>query len=89
MCGSKFNKFGLNILIKECHPQEIILCFDKEELPHQDSYFNHLYSICQKYKIYCNFSFIYDRTNLLSLKDSPTDKGQEIFEKLLKGRVKV
>ena len=31
--------------------------------------------------------FIYDMKNLLNLKDSPTDKGEEIFEQLLKERV--
>ena len=29
VCGSHFNKYQLNILMKECHPKEIIICFDK------------------------------------------------------------
>ena len=41
----------------------------------------------QKYKNYCNFSFIYDRDGLLNLKDSPTDKGEETFIKLVGKRV--
>ena len=90
VCGSHLNKFALNILIKECHPKEIVLCFDQEEETKQsDKYFNHLYEICNKYKMYCNFSFIYDKQNLLNLKDSPTDKGEEVFRRLLKGRVRV
>lgn len=89
VCGSNFNKYQLNILMKECCPTEIILCFDKEELPGEDRYFNKLWNICQKYKNYCNFSFIYDREGLLDLKDSPTDKGEETFLKLLDKRVKV
>ena len=89
VCGSNFNKYQLNILMKTCTPHEIILCFDKEELPGEDKYFNKLWNICQKYKNYCNFSFIYDRESLLDLKDSPTDKGEEIFNKLLKRRVRV
>ena len=87
VCGSNFNKYQLNILMKTCAPAEIVLCFDKEELPSEDKYFNKLWSICQKYKNYCNFSFIYDREGLLDLKDSPTDKGEEIFIKLLGKRV--
>ena len=75
--------------MKTCAPHEIILCFDKEELSGEDKYFNKLWNICQKYKNYCNFSFIYDREGLLDLKDSPTDKGEEIFRKLLSKRVKV
>lgn len=89
VCGSNFNKYQLNILMKACAPHEIVLCFDKEELPGEEKYFNKLWNICQKYKNYCNFSFIYDREGLLDLKDSPTDKGEEIFRKLLDKRVKV
>lgn len=87
VCGSNFNKYQLNILMKTCAPHEIIICFDKEELPGEDKYFNKLWNICQKYKNYCNFSFIYDREGLLDLKDSPTDKGEETFIKLLGKRV--
>ena len=87
VCGSNFNKYQLNILMKACAPHEIVLCFDKEELPGEDKYFNKLWNICQKYKNYCNFSFIYDREGLLDLKDSPTDKGEETFVKLLGKRV--
>lgn len=88
-CGSNFNKYQLKLLINECHPKEIIICFDKEELPNEDKYFNKLYNICKKYSNYCNFSFVYDRENLLDLKDSPSDKGKEIFEKLINKRVKI
>lgn len=87
VCGSNFNKYQLNILMKACSPSEIVLCFDKEELPGEEKYFYKLWDICQKYKNYCNFSFIYDREGLLDLKDSPTDKGEETFIKLLGRRV--
>lgn len=89
VCGSNFNKYQLNILMKFCAPSEIVICFDKEELPGEEKYFNKLWNICQKYKQYCNFSFIYDRGGLLNLKDSPTDKGEEVFLQLLKKRIKV
>ena len=89
VCGSNFNKFQLKLLMKECNPSEIILCFDKEELEGEDTYFNKLYKIGEKYKNYAKFSFIYDRNKLLQLKDSPSDKGQEIFEELLKRRVAI
>ena len=88
-CGSNFNKYQLKLLMNECHPKEIIICFDKEELPNEDKYFNKLYNVCKKYNNYCKFSFLYDRENLLELKDSPSDKGKEIFEKLVDKRVRV
>ncbi len=89
VCGSNFNKYSLNILLKECHPKEIIICFDNEELEGEDKYFNKLWNICQKYNNYCNFSFIYDREGLLQEKDSPSDRGEEIFRRLISRRVKV
>ena len=89
VCGSQFNKYALKLLIKSCKPKEIIICFDNEELPHSEKYFNKLYSIGKKYKNYCNFSFIYDREKLLDFKDSPVDKGEDIFNKLVQKRVKI
>ena len=89
VCGSNFNKYQLNILMKHCAPSEIVICFDKEEKPGEDKYFNKLYDICKKYSQYANFSFIYDREGLLDLKDSPTDRGEEVFKKLLEKRVRV
>ena len=89
VCGSQFNKYALKILLETCRPTEIVICFDKEELPNSYKYFNKLYKIGKKYQNYCNFSFIYDRENLLKLKDSPTDRGEEVFNELVKKRVKV
>ena len=89
VCGSQLNKWQIKTLIKTCHPQEIVICFDKEEQPPSDWYFNKLYKLCNKYKNYADFSFIYDRENLLDMKDSPSDKGEEIFKELLSKRVRV
>lgn len=89
VCGSNLNKFSLNILLRECVPSEIVLCFDNEENQGEDKYFDKLYSICDKYKNYCNFSFIYDRNGLTKHKDSPVDRGEAIFRELVKKRVRV
>ncbi|MBQ4060563.1 MAG: hypothetical protein IJD46_00915 [Bacilli bacterium] len=87
VCGSSFNKYQLDLLMRFCQPREIVLCFDKEEKKGEDKYFNKLYEMGKKYKNYCLMSFIYDREGLLDLKDSPTDKGEKIFKKLLERRV--
>lgn len=87
VCGSQFNKFQLKLIMKHCHPQEIVICFDKEEKEGSDEYFNKLYRLCEKYKNYCKMSFIYDIKNLLQLKQSPTDCGETTFRKLLESRV--
>jgi hypothetical protein len=90
VCGSKLNKYALDILVRTCHPQEIVVCFDQEELSkYEETYFDKLLNMCLKYQNYAQFSFIYDKENLLELKDSPTDKGEEIFLKLLKKRVRI
>lgn len=89
VCGSQFNKYQLNILLKSCGPDEIVLCFDSEEVGEETKYFDKLWAICQKYKNYANFSFVYDRLGLLNLKDSPSDRGEETFKQLLSKRVKV
>lgn len=89
VCGSQFNKYQLNLLLRHCMPNEIVICFDKEEVEGETKYFDKLYSLCQKYTQYCRFSFIYDRLGLLELKDSPSDKGEEVFKKLLEKRVRV
>lgn len=89
VCGSQFNKHALRLLIRTARPKEIVICFDKEEKEGSDEYFNKLYSIGKKYQTYADFSFIYDRENLLEMKDSPTDKGADIFWKLYKRRVRI
>ena len=87
VCGSQFNKYQLDILMKNCQPKEIVICFDKEEKDKEDKYFFKLYNLCKKYINYCKMSFIYDTENLLKLKESPTDCGENIFKKLLERRI--
>ncbi len=89
ICGSSLNIYQIKLLMQHCQPKEIVLCLDKEELPGKDKYFYKLWNMCSKYKLYTNMSFIYDRENLLNLKDSPFDRGRNIFNKLLEKRVKV
>ena len=88
-CGSSLNKFQINLLMKTCQPQEIILCYDREELPNEEKYFNKLYEMCRKYRNYAQMSFIYDRRGITRMKDSPTDRGEAIFRQLLSERIKV
>ena len=89
VCGSQFNKHAWKLLMRTARPREIVICFDKEEKPGSEDYFYKLYNIGKKYSTYCDFSFIYDRENLLELKESPTDRGADTFWKLYKKRVRV
>ena len=89
ICGSQFNKYQVDLLMRFAHPREIILCLDNEEKEESTEYFEKLWKICNKYKNYCKFSFVYDRKNMTKKKDSPADDGEEIFRQLVKERVKV
>ena len=90
VCGSNFNKFQIQTLVK-CGAEEIIIAFDKEYYNNQEKeqYFYKLWNKIIKYKQYCKMSFIIDNENLLNLKDSPIDRGHDILMQLLKKRVKV
>lgn len=92
VCGSSFNKVQLDILMRHCGPKEIVICFDNDH-PNLNNteglqYFNKLWELGKKYAQYVNISFIFDRDNLLDLKDSPIDKGKDIFEQLVNKRIK-
>ena len=89
VCGSSINKYQIDILMKTCAPKEFIICFDKEEEGPEDKYFNKLKKLGEKYSNYGDFSFIYDFHNRLEMKNSPVDKGEEIFNQLLKERVRI
>lgn len=93
VCGSNLSKPQVDLLIKNCQVGEIIIAFDKEFVDYDsdkaEKYFNKLYSIGKQYLAYANISFIYDSKNLLKEKDSPIDRGKDIFEQLYASRVKV
>lgn len=88
-CGSSFNKYQLDLLMRYCQPKEIVLCYDREEQDGSSTYFSKLWHICEKYKNYCNMSFIYDNKKITELKAAPIDMGEQVFLDLLDRRVKV
>lgn len=92
-CGSSLNYKQIELLVKQLGVTEIILAYDKEfvsfNTPKAEQYYNKLKKLCSKYNNYCNFYFLYDFNNLLSEKDSPIDKGKEIFEQLMENKVEV
>lgn len=91
VCGSSFNKIQMTMLL-QLGVNEIVLAFDREYESYpsnqSDKYFDKLKGICDKYKNYTQMSFIFDTKNLLGYKDSPIDKTKDIFEQLIKERVK-
>lgn len=83
-CGSTLHKYQIELLLS-CGAERILVAFDKEwdSTEKKDRYFNKLYSMCSKYQNICKMGFIFDFDNLLSFKDSPFDKGEEVTKKLI------
>ena len=92
-CGSTFNKYHISLLTDILGANEIVVALDKEYTDWRTDkarkYKEKIERMCSKYKNQANFSYIWDYDNVLEEKDSPFDKGKEVFEYLYKTRVKV
>lgn len=89
VCGFNITQWQINKL-SELGVEEIILAFDKEYYEVGDEkywkFYNKVKKMTDKIKNYVKVSVIIDYNNLLDYKDSPSDKGKEIFLKLLDER---
>ena len=92
-CGSSFNKYHISLLTNILGANEIIIALDKEYTDWRTEkarkYKERIISMCHKYSNQAIFSYIWDYDNILEEKDSPFDKGKEVFEYLYKTRIKV
>lgn len=92
-CGSKFNKYQINMLTQILGANEIIIAFDKEYTDWRSEkareYRMKIESMCKKYQGFATFYYIWDMDNLLNEKDSPFDKGKEVFEELYRNKIRV
>ena len=92
-CGSSFNKYHISLLTNILGANEVIIALDKEytdwRTEKAKKYRQRIENMCRKYNNQAVFSYIWDYDNVLEEKDSPFDKGKEIFEYLYKNRVKV
>lgn len=93
VCGSNLTRDHIDLLLKNSTIEEITIAFDKEYevYPSEKSktYLQKLLSIGKRYEEYFSFSIIFDMKNLLQFKDSPVDKGKDIYQKLYTERVKL
>ena len=92
-CGSTFNKYQISLLVNYLGVNDITVALDKEYISWNDEkakkYRARIIKLCKKYSNYAQFYYIWDYNNLLKEKDSPYDRGKQIFEQLYKERVKV
>lgn len=92
-CGSTFNKYQISMLTDILGANEIIIALDKEyenwKTPKAKKYREKIEGMCRRYLNQASFSYIWDYDDLLEEKDSPFDKGKEVFEELYKNRVRI
>ena len=94
ICGSSFSNQQKKILL-DLGVQEIVLALDRQ-YENEDSeegrdWKNKIIKNLKGLTDYCKVSYIWDvdENRLLEYKDSPIDKGKEVFEKLLKNRIQI
>jgi hypothetical protein len=89
-CGFNLLSYQVELLIN-CGAKEIIIAFDKQFKEKGDTEWHKLieklYNIHSKYGAYVQISYLFDKQDLLDYKDSPIDKGPDIFMKLFKERI--
>lgn len=84
VCGSILHWYQFNLLIKD-GVERIIIAFDEPaQCDQKKEQYKKLHSLCKKYSPYCKMGFIFDTKKILLAKESPTDRGKETFEELLK-----
>ena len=98
-CGFNVSDWQINALLK-LGVEDIYLAYDKDfDVTKADKYrrnrakfrdFNHyrerLKNLCLRIAPYCNTYVILDKRGLLEEKDSPLDKGKEVFDSLMADR---
>ena len=89
-CGSSVSSHQMDLLLS-AGAQEVIIAFDRQFQEIGDDEFKRLkkklLTIYEKYKNYVLISFIFDKNMITEYKDSPIDKGPDIFKKLFKERI--
>ena len=89
-CGSSLIWYQVMLLLS-LGVKEIIVAFDKQFKKLNDEehkrWVKKLKDIHKKYSSYVEMSFIFDLDDLLGYKQSPTDRGEEIFLELFERRI--
>ena len=89
-CGSNISMYQIQLLI-DVGAKNVVIAFDRQFKEIGDDEWKHwtsnLQKIYNKYNNYVNISFIFDKNKITNYKDSPIDRGAEIFLKLFNERV--
>ena len=79
---STLNEYQIELLIKK-HIKNIVIAFDK------DVKLNKITDFCKMLKRFANVEVVIDKWNLLDEKDSPPDKGIDVWKTLYERRVRI
>ena len=92
VCGSNLTNYQVQLL-KSLDVNEIVIAFDKQFKEIGDNEFKgwvkKLKDINKKFSSIISISFMFDKWNLLGYKDSPIDRGADIFMQLFKRRIMI
>jgi hypothetical protein len=89
-CGNNLLNYQVQLLMS-LGVEEIIIAYDKQFKESGDPEWQrlkkNLVNIHLKYGAYVQISYMFDKEDLLDYKDSPIDKGPEVFLKLFQNRI--
>lgn len=102
VCGFNISAYQMKEILK-LGVEEVVLCFDKDfdendyadmsdtspEYLKYKHYVKKILSMAYKFVPYCKTYVIWDTEHLLDIKDSPVDKGKEVFEQLYKTKIEI
>lgn len=88
-CGGSITN-AQKSLILSLKIREVFIAFDKEYQsafsPESDAYADRIIKLAKKFSLYVNTYVLWDTEGILSYKDSPSDKGVEVLERLMKNK---
>ena len=92
VCGSSLINYQVQLLLS-LGVEEIIIAFDKQFKEVGDAEWKRLTrllkDIHKKYGAYVQISYMFDKEDLLGYKDSPIDRGPDVFMKLFRERITI
>lgn len=92
VCGSSISLNQRDIILS-LGVKEVFLAFDKEyKEVGSEEYLQYIENIKLKAKLFSNYCVVYvlwDEEDLIGYKDSPIDRGKEIFEILMKNKIEI
>lgn len=91
-CGSNITNYQRNMIVG-LGIKEVFIAFDKEYTkafsPESDEYSEKILALAHKFTPYVTTYVLWDIEGLLDYQDSPCDKGQDVFETLMKTKYEV